>query len=106
MQAITALGLRREKCAERPLVNCAMSHPTDVVEGLEIINSLKLIGDAESKSDGLSTLVRNHPAKPVSEAAIAVLMAWCNRSAYRADDRNTRQIRSRMAQHGQHDKHR
>jgi hypothetical protein len=105
-QAIIALGLRREKCAERPLVNCAMNHPADVIGGLEVINSLKLIGDAEAKLDGLSTLFQNHPAKSVREASIAVLMVWCNRNAYRAGDRNARRTRSRTAQHGQHNKHR
>jgi HEAT repeat protein len=42
MRAIIALGWRKERAAERPLVDCALRHPIDVIEGLEIFNSLNL----------------------------------------------------------------
>lgn len=73
MRAIIALAWRREEKAERALVECALRHPLDVVEGLEIVESLRLIGETVGQSDGLRSLARDHPAKPVREAARAAL---------------------------------
>jgi hypothetical protein len=41
MRAIITLGLRSEKAAEKPLIDCALRQPIDVIEGLEIVNSLR-----------------------------------------------------------------
>jgi hypothetical protein len=69
MRVIIALGLLREKWAEAALVECALRHPIDVVEGLEIVNSLRLIAEGGSGLTALRTLVDKHPARPVRRAA-------------------------------------
>jgi hypothetical protein len=73
MRAIIALGWRREKAGERALVECALRNPKDVVEGLEIVESLRLISEHDSKREGLSLLARSHPARPVKQAVNSVL---------------------------------
>jgi HEAT repeat protein len=73
MRAIIALGLRGEKGAEAPLVDCALRHPVDVVEGLEIVNSLRLIRDKHSDGNALRTLSAQHPARAVRIAAGEIL---------------------------------
>jgi predicted nucleic acid-binding Zn ribbon protein len=69
MRVIIALGLLREKWAEAALVECALRHPIDVVEGHEIVNSLRLIAEGGSGLTALRTLVDKHPARPVRRAA-------------------------------------
>lgn len=75
MRAIIALGLRGDKAAEAPLVACALRHPIDVVEGLEIVNSLRLIRDKGSDDGALRTLSASHPARAVRTAADEILRA-------------------------------
>jgi hypothetical protein len=69
MRVIIALGLQRENRAEQALIECALRHPIDVVEGLEIVNSLRLIADRGSVSTPLLTLADTRPARPVRRAA-------------------------------------
>ncbi len=70
MRAIIALGWRGEADTAEALVNCAMRHPLDVVQGLEIVRSLSRI---ESRNPGLGMLARlskSHPAHAVRTAAM------------------------------------
>ena len=77
MRAIIALGWSRESLAEQALVECALRHPKDVVEGVEIVNSLSLISDVTSRRDGLLRLACFHPVRSVAEAArLALEGAW------------------------------
>ena len=69
MRAIIALGWRRESAAERALVDCALHHPSDVVAGLEIITSLRLLSEDAPNRDGLMQLAHSHPARAVRQAA-------------------------------------
>lgn len=73
MRAIIVLGKRREKAAERALVACALKHPADVVQGLAIVNSLRLIRGREGPSRALDALARRHPARAVRDAAAKAL---------------------------------
>jgi hypothetical protein len=75
MRAIIALGWRLEKKAERALVECALRHPTDVVEGLEIVEALRLIREGSTQFEGLRILERDHSASSVRQAATAALSA-------------------------------
>lgn len=43
LRASIALGLRGDAGAARALVTCALCHPSDFVEGLEVVNSLRQI---------------------------------------------------------------
>ena len=69
MRAIIVLGNRQERTAEQPLVDCAFAHPQDVVQGLEIVNSLRLIRKADLPSTALERLAKDHPARAVRKAA-------------------------------------
>jgi HEAT repeat protein len=75
MRAIIALGLRREKAAEQALVECALRNPKDVVEGLEIVKSLRLIAEVSSEPEVLLRLARDHSARAVRAAADVALSA-------------------------------
>lgn len=72
MRAIISLGNRGEESAITPLLACAFRHPSDVVEGLEIVNALrKLPGDPRHRA--LEQLAATHPAHAVRERAQAML---------------------------------
>ena len=73
MRAIIALGLRGEAEAADELTACALRHPIDVVEGLEIVNSLKSIAMMTGQREGLARIGRDHPAHAVRQAAIEAL---------------------------------
>ncbi|MHB1621050.1 MAG: HEAT repeat domain-containing protein [Sulfuricella sp.] len=75
MRVIIALGWRSEPETADDLVACALRHPSDVVEGLEIINSLRQMKDAVIRQTALSTLQAHHPAHAVREGAARVLAA-------------------------------
>ncbi|MHB1678103.1 MAG: HEAT repeat domain-containing protein [Sulfuriferula sp.] len=72
MRAIIALGLRRETGTAVPLAVCALRHPTDVVEGMEVVYALKNMGMPE-KQLALTMLINDHAAHAVRAAAEAVL---------------------------------
>lgn len=69
LRAIIALGLRGDAGAARALVECALRHPSDVVEGLEIINSLRQIRSATIRRQALKELAERHPAPGVQMPA-------------------------------------
>jgi HEAT repeat protein len=73
MRAIIALGLRGEIAAQGALVECALRHPVDVVEGLEIVSSLRRIREAGAGDEALQTLAVRHPAQAVRSAAAEIL---------------------------------
>lgn len=71
MRAIIALGLRGEAAAA--LAACALRHPADVIEGLEVVHSLHLMGGEPSATASLEQLACGHPARAVREAAVAAI---------------------------------
>ena len=75
MRAIIALGWRGESEAAEELASCALRHPSDVVEGLEIINSLVQMKNVEVRQAALSALQAHHPAHAVREGAARALAA-------------------------------
>ena len=75
MRAVIALGWRAEPEAADDLVACALRHPSDVVEGLEIVNSLVQICNEDVRRIALSDLQARHPAHAVREGAGAALVA-------------------------------
>lgn len=58
MRAIIALGGRGERAAAEALAECALRHPADVVEGLEVVASFKKIGAQIT----LALQSKTHPA--------------------------------------------
>jgi len=73
MRAIIALGWRAERGAGKPLADCTLRHPIDVIEGREIVNSLRLIRDKWSDDTWLLYLSVHHPAGVVREMAAEIL---------------------------------
>lgn len=73
MRAIIALGLRGEIGIADALVDCALRHPTDVVEGLEIVRSLASILGGRHNSRPLQRLVAEHPGHAIQLVAIQAL---------------------------------
>jgi hypothetical protein len=73
MRAIIVLGKRRAVSAEGPLVECALAHPIDVIEGLAIVESLRKIREASASDAALQTLTTEHPGEAVRRAAKAAL---------------------------------
>lgn len=78
MRAIIALGLRGEAETAEALVECAMRHPTDVVQGLEIISSLTRMKEARGGRLALSILKVQHPSHAVREEAARALASLPN----------------------------
>jgi HEAT repeat protein len=70
MRAILALGLRQQPETAAALLACALRHPTDVVEGLEIVNSLSRLDHGQPVRSALASLAAEHPAHAVREAAL------------------------------------
>jgi hypothetical protein len=79
MRAIIALGWRGESEAADELAACALRHPSDVVEGLEIINSLVQMKNAGMRQTALTALQSRHPAHAVREGAARALAALTQR---------------------------
>ncbi len=73
MRAIIALGKRGDPQAADPLVRCALRHPIDVVEGLEIVDGLRRLHPGGAQSKALGCLARDHPAHAVRQAAAQAL---------------------------------
>lgn len=70
MRVIIALGLRGEAETADALVECALRHPADVVEGLEIIRSLTRIREPGiRRRQALLRLIAQHAAHAVRAAA-------------------------------------
>jgi len=79
MRAIIALGWRGEPETAEALVACALRHPLDVVQGLEIVNSLDQMKDAMVRQAALSAVHAQHPAHAVREGAARALAALTQR---------------------------
>lgn len=73
MRAIIALGLRGESKAVQALVDCALRHPTDVTEGLQIVHSLQAMLAGTGDLSSLERLTREHPGHAIQLAALRVL---------------------------------
>jgi HEAT repeat protein len=73
MRAIIALGLRSETEAADALADCALRHPADVVEGLEIVRSLARIAETGEPQHALARIAHDHPARAVRQAAEGAL---------------------------------
>ncbi|BBP04925.1 hypothetical protein TPL01_26460 [Sulfuriferula plumbiphila] len=71
MRAIIALGWRGEGRAAQPLLELALRHPVDVVEGLAVVKSLAGMG-VEGRI-ALVALAERHQAHAVRETAQQVL---------------------------------
>jgi HEAT repeat protein len=69
MGAIVVLGLLGKEQAAKPLVDCALRHPIDVPEGLEIVRSLVKIGNPIVRQRALLRIADEHPARGVRRAA-------------------------------------
>ena len=74
MRAIIALGMRRNPIAADALFDCALRHPKDVVEGLEIVASLALLQPHSAGHAALCRLAARHPAHAVRSAAKKALL--------------------------------
>jgi len=73
MRAVIALGWRGEPETADDLAACALRHPSDVVAGLEIINSLVRLKEGKTARESLSVLKERHPAHAVREGAARAL---------------------------------
>jgi hypothetical protein len=74
LRAVIALGRRGRAETAPMLVDCALRHPTDVVEGLEIIDCLARIARRHAATVGaLGHLAEEHPAGIVRKAAARIL---------------------------------
>lgn len=68
LRAIIALGWRQDAIAADALAECTLSHPTDVIEGLEVVESLRLIHQP-SACHALARIARQHAARAIRAAA-------------------------------------
>ena len=73
MRAIIALGLRHEEGTALHLAECALRHPSDVIEGTEVVNSLRKFGASKAGRQALAILAINHAAHAVRVAAESAL---------------------------------
>lgn len=69
LRAIIMLGFRGQGGATEAIVQCALSHPTDMVEGLEVVRGLRQIRDATARRWALAELTERRPARSVRMAA-------------------------------------
>jgi len=69
LRAIIALGWRGEGETAQALARCALHHPIDLVEGLQVIESLRGIRDAPARRNALRMLAERHPARAVRRRA-------------------------------------
>lgn len=68
MGAIISLGKRKDIEAALPLAECALRWPTDVVQGLEIVQSIALFPSSREREEALNRLL-SHPAHAIRTAA-------------------------------------
>lgn len=73
MRAVIAIGLRGEAETAGELVQCALRHPTDLTQGLEIVRSLQRFPHGLFRTLALQTLFARHPASPIRAAALRAL---------------------------------
>lgn len=65
LRAIIALGWRGEGEGALALAQCALHHPADIVEGLQVVESLQDIRDKDARRNALRVLAERHPARAV-----------------------------------------
>ncbi len=65
LRAIIALGWRGEGEAAQALARCALHHPVDIVEGLQVVESVRGIHDKVVRRNALRMLAQRHPARAV-----------------------------------------
>ncbi|MYM92312.1 HEAT repeat domain-containing protein [Duganella vulcania] len=75
VRAIVAIGLMHDKSAADALVACALRNPADVVVGLQIIETLKIIDDGKPRMTALRYLHARHPDDAIKQAAQVTLNA-------------------------------
>ena len=73
LRAIIALGWRGEGETAEALAQCSLRHPADVVEGLQVVESLHAIRDTAARERALRLLAARHPAHAVWSAASRAL---------------------------------
>ncbi|MBA5604216.1 HEAT repeat domain-containing protein [Duganella sp. FT3S] len=71
--AIFALGRRNDRRIAGELVACALRHPADINEGLQIVKVLAAIDDETHRATALQYLIARHPASQVKQAALSAL---------------------------------
>lgn len=71
--AIFALGRRKDRLAATELVACALRHPADIGEGLQIVKVLSAIEEEMHRTTALQYLIARHPAGEVKQAAFCAL---------------------------------
>jgi HEAT repeat protein len=77
--AIVVLGNRGDPQAAVPLAKCALRHPTDVVQALEIVRSIARLAESPERREALRRLTE-HPARHVRTAARGAASASCGGS--------------------------
>lgn len=68
MGAIITLGKRRNAVAALPLARCALAYPSDLVQNLEIVHSIKALPPSAEREAALALLAA-HPARAVRAGA-------------------------------------
>lgn len=71
--AIFALGRRKDRLTVDALVACALRHPSDITQGLQIVKVLAAIDDGAPQTTALHYLIARHPAGEVKQAAFCAL---------------------------------
>ncbi|WP_176212426.1 zinc ribbon domain-containing protein [Metallibacterium scheffleri] len=93
MSAIIALGKRGDSAAAAALAACALAHPGDVVQGLEIVRALARM-PADAPREAARSALLAHPAHAVRSAAQALpgthtdaaqIARWCHDLAEHAE---------------------
>jgi hypothetical protein len=70
LRAVIALGRRARADVAEALIDCALRHPTDVIQGLEIVDGLERIARRHPETvRALQRLAKEHPAHIIREAA-------------------------------------
>lgn len=73
MGSIITLGNRKNVKAAIPLAECALAHPIDVWQGMEIIRALRKLPHSPEKETALKMLLK-HPGCMIQEEAEASLV--------------------------------
>ena len=71
MRAIISLGKLKEVMAAIPLAQCALEHPLDVVQRLEIIHALKQM-DFEREVAMSLEMLEGHPVRAIRKAVYLI----------------------------------
>lgn len=72
MMAIITLGNRADPRSAEPLARCAFDHPTDIVQGLEILGSIAKLPRTAERERAITLLTR-HPAHAIRAEASRLL---------------------------------